>query len=350
MPEPTPRDNEIKIEVKATSLNHLDVWIRQGLLIKSGAGRWPPRTPGSLALHYSDARSLQALDLPLPLVLGSDGCGVIDHTGSKVFSFKKGDRVFWNPGFGCGSCPACVSGNEALCTEYKILGENHDGVHCRFICLPENQVIQLPKSIPFEEGAAFPLVFMTAWQMLVVKAGIRPGQTVLIMAGASGVSTAGIQIAKLKGARVITTAGSTIAKKRVLELGADEVIDHYKEEIGKRALELTDGKGVDIVFEHVGAKVWKSALKALAKGGKLVTCGATTGAEVSINLRHVFMKHQQIIGSTMGNKRDLEEIVKWIGKKKLKPVIHRVLPYHDIAKGHEMLEKGGIFGKIILRW
>ncbi|MBI4412241.1 MAG: zinc-binding dehydrogenase [Deltaproteobacteria bacterium] len=322
--EPEPRADEIKIQVKATSLNHLDVWIRQGLL--------------------------KGLNLLLPLVPGADGSGVVAETGSKTLCFKKGDRVFWNPGFGCGSCPACISGDEALCTEYKILGEHCDGVHREFICLPENRIIPLPESVNFEEGAAFPLVFMTAWQMLVAKADIQAGQTVLIMAGASGVSTAAIQIAKLKGARIITTVSSNEAKKRVLELGADDVIDHYTESIGQRVRELTNGRGVDVVFEHVGAKVWKEALKALAKGGKLVTCGATTGADVSINLRHVFMKHQQIIGSTMGNKRDLEKIVQWIGKKKLKPVIHQVLPSHDIAKGHELLEKGGLFGKVVLRW
>ncbi|MBI2339561.1 MAG: zinc-binding dehydrogenase [Deltaproteobacteria bacterium] len=350
IPEPKPDANEVKIEAKATSLNHLDVWIRQGLLkhliggFAAGAPAPPVRSRGinpTLAHH---------LNLPLPLVPGSDGCGVVADIGSKVLSFKKGDRVFWNPGFGCGKCPPCKSGNEALCVHYQILGENCDGAHRRFLCLPENRVIPLPSSIPFEEGAAFPLVFMTAWQMLVRKADIQAGQTALVMAGASGIGTAAIQIAKLKGARVIATAGSDETKKKLEGLGADDVIDHYQEEIGKRTLELTGGRGVDVVFEHVGAKVWKEALKALAKGGRLVTCGATTGADVSINLRHVFMKHQQIIGSTMGNRRDLEEIVQWIGKRKLRPVIHEVLPYTEIGKGHEMLEKGGIFGKVVLRW
>lgn len=324
LPEPSPKEKEIKIQVKASSLNHLDVWIRQGLL--------------------------KALKLPLPLVPGSDGCGVVAETGSGVAQFKKGDRIFWNPGFGCGKCHPCQSGNEALCMEYKILGEHCNGAHQQFLCLPEERLITLPDNISFEEGAAFPLVFMTAWHMLVQKAKIQKGQTVLIMAGASGVSSAGIQIAKLKGARVITTVGSEKAKQKATELGADETIDHYKEDIGKRSIELTNGTGVDIIFEHVGAKVWKSCLKALAKGGKLVTCGATTGPEVSINLRHIFMKHQQILGSTMGNKRDLEEIVKWISEKKLKPVIDQVLPYTEVAKGHEMVEKGGLFGKVVLSW
>lgn len=324
VPEPAPVDNEVKIRVKASSLNHLDVWIRQGLL--------------------------KALNLPLPLVPGSDGCGVVADVGSNVSSFKAGDRVFWNPGFGCEKCDQCQAGHEELCLEYKILGEHCNGTHQQFLCLPESRIISLPNTVSFEEGAAFPLVFMTAWHMLIEKAKIQPGEDVLIMAGASGVSSAGIQISKLKGARVITTVGSEEAAKKALELGADETIDHYKEDIGKRTLELTEGKGADVIFDHVGAKTWKYCLKALAKGGRLVTCGATTGPEVSVNLRHVFMKHQQILGSTMGNKRDLEEIVKWISEKKLKPVIHQVLPYTDVAKGHEMLEKGGIFGKVILKW
>lgn len=321
LPEPQPKSDEVQVTIKASGLNHLDVWIRQG-----------------------------ALKLPLPLTPGADGAGIITKIGSKVRQFKIGDPVVINPGFGCGRCRACQSGNEVLCLRYEIYGEHCDGTHRQMICLPEDRVIPISPTLSFDQAAAFPLVFMTSWHMLVTKGNIQPGDDVLVMAGASGIGSAGIQIAKYKGARVITTVGSEEHKKKAHELGADEVIDHYKEDIGKRVKELTRGKGVEVILEHVGAKVWQACLKSLAKGGRLVTCGATTGPQVSIDLRHVFMKHQQILGSTMGNKSELMEISQLISQKKLKPVIHGVLPYTQIQKAHQIVEKGGLFGKVILNW
>lgn len=321
--EPTPKPGEVKIQIKASALNHLDIWIRRGM-------------PG--------------LRLPLPLVPGSDGAGIVDAVGDGVKRFKKGEAVFLNPGFGCGQCNFCKNGKINLCTNYQVLGENCNGTHQQFVCAKENQVIPIPTGLTFEEAASFPLAFMTAWHMLVEKGEIQKGQTVLIMAGGSGVGSAGIQIAKLHEARVITTVGSDKAKKHAMELGADEVIDHYNEDIAKRVKEITGKKGVNLILEHVGAKVWNSCMKSLAKSGKLVTCGGTTGGDVSINLRHLFIKHQQVIGSTMGTRSDLEKIAKWMGEKKLKPVIHKTLPYTEIKKAHEILEKGGIYGKIVLKW
>lgn len=323
IPEPFPADTEVKINIKASGLNHLDLWIRSGAL---------------------------GLPLPLPLIPGSDGAGIVTEVGSKVKRFKKGDRVFINAGSGCGSCAVCLKGDESLCVGYQILGEHTHGTHCEFVSFRESQVFPLSKQISFEEGAAFPLVFMTAYHMLIVKGGLQKGQAVLIMAGGSGIGTAGIQIAKARGAQVITTVGSEEHRKKVLELGANFVIDHYKEDIAKKVKEFTQGQGVPVILEHVGNKVWMACMKSLAKGGRLVTCGGTTGAEVSINLRHLFMKHQQILGSTMGDTQDMHSVGELINSKKCRPIIHATLPYTQIAKGHEMLEKGGLFGKIILNW
>ncbi len=323
IPEPSPQANEVKINIKASGLNHLDVWIRSGSL---------------------------GLPLPLPLIPGSDGSGIVVEVGSKVTRFKKGDSVFVNAGFGCRKCDVCLEGNEALCTEYQILGEHCNGLHCEFVCLPEHQVFSLDKKIPFEEGAAFPLVFMTSWHMLVAKGQLKKGQTALVMAGGSGIGTAGIQIAKIRGAKVITTVGSEEHKQKVLELGADFVIDHYKEDIAKKVKEFTHGQGVHVVLEHVGAKVWDACMKSLAKGGRLVTCGGTTGTEVGIKLRHLFMKHQQVLGSTMGNPSDMEAVANHINQGDFKPVIYKTLPYTQIAEAHKIVEHGGLFGKVILKW
>lgn len=323
IPEPALKSNEVKIQVKASGLNHLDVWVRAGAL---------------------------GIKLPLPLIPGADAAGVVVERGTDVRTFKKGDKVFVNPGFGCGSCQSCRKNNEALCLNYQILGEHGNGTHCQFISLPSRQVLPLPDNLTFEEGAAFPLVFMTSYHMLVPKGQLRKGETALIMAGGSGIGSAGIQIAKALGATVITTVGSEEQKQKVKELGADFVIDHYKEEIAEKIKKFTDGRGVDVILEHVGAKVWLACLKSLAKGGRLVTCGGTTGAEVSLNLRHLFIKHHSILGSTMGNQQDLEICARLIAEKKLKPVIHQALPFTRLAQAHEIIEKGKIFGKVVLNW
>lgn len=323
IPEPTPKSHEVKIQVKASGLNHLDVWVRSGSL---------------------------GIKLPLPLIPGADAAGVVVETGSGAQEFKKGDRVFVNPGFGCGACQACRAYNEALCLNYQILGEHGNGTHCQFLSLPEKQVLPLPSNLTFEEGAAFPLVFMTSYHMLAIKGQLRKGETALIMAGGSGIGSAGIQIAKALGARTITTVGCQEHQHKVKELGADFVIDHYKEDMAQKIKEYTDGRGVDVILEHVGAKVWMACLKSLAKGGRLVTCGGTTGAEVSINLRHLFIKHHSILGSTMGNRHDLETCARLMAEKKLKPVIHQVLPCTRMAQAHEIIEKGKIFGKVVLDW
>ena len=315
-PHPGPR--EVLIEVRAAGLNHLDLWVRKGL-------------PG---IH-------------LPLIPGSDAAGVVQEIGGGVTKFAIGDRVLAQPGFGCGLCSYCLGGRENYCLEYGILGEHCNGMQAQYVVLHESQLIHQPSNISFEEGAAIPLVYLTAWEMLVNKCGVKPADTVLVVAASSGVGSAAVQIARLHGARVIATAGAVkIEKARAL--GAEFVLDHYRQDVAKEVRKITDGRGVDIVVDHVGSATWQSSLRSLAKGGKLVLCGATTGPEVSIDLRFLYIRQQSILGSTMGPRGDMFRILQLVEEGKLKGVVDRVFPFHEVAQAHQHLESGQQFGKVIL--
>lgn len=322
IPEPSPGPGEVKVKTMATSLNRMDVWVRAGI---PGIGE-------------------------LPLVLGCDAAGVVESVGPGAKKFKPSDRVLLFPLFSCGHCPACLSGHVNLCREFKIPGEHVDGTHREFFCVPESNLIRLDDRIAFETAAAFPLAFMTAWHMLVANGEIGPGQTILVIAASSGVGSAGVQIAKHFGARVIATAGGKDKLSLARTLGADETIDHYAESISKRVKAFTAGKGVDVILEHVGEKVWDECLKSLAWGGRLVTCGATSGPDVRMDLRHIFIKQQRIIGSTMGTKPELEDIHRLVASGALKPNIAKTFPYTDVRAAHEYLEKSTGFGKVVLTW
>jgi NADPH:quinone reductase-like Zn-dependent oxidoreductase len=324
VPFPAVKPKEVLVEVKSTSLNHLDLWVRKGI-------------PG--------------VKLPLPLILGSDASGVVQEVGSLVRTFKSGDRVVVVPGAGCGHCGECASGRENYCLKYSIGGEHGDGVQSEFIALDEGRFLHLPENVSFDEGAAIPLVYQTAWEMVVNKAAVRAGQTVLVWGASSGVGSAAAQIAKAFEARVVTTAGSAekAAKARDL-LGADFVVDYHTQDVLKEVRTITNGRGVDVVVDHVGAATWKTSLRALAKGGKLVFCGATTGADVSFDLRHVFFKQQSIIGSTMGTRGDLIKVLELIRQRKLGGVVDRVFEFTQIREAHEFLESGKQFGKVIVRF
>ena len=321
VPEPTPQAHEVKIKTHASALTHMDLWVRRGI-------------PG----------------LPqLPLTLGCDLSGTVGAIGCDVTKFKIGDRVILFPLFSCGLCPACLRGAENLCPQFKIPGEHRDGTHTAFFCAPESQILKLDDRISFEVGASFPLTFITAWHMLVKNGGVQAGMDVLVMAAGSGVGSAAVQIAKHFGARVIATA-SAEHRDKVFALGADLVIDHYQEKIATRVKEFTKKKGVDLIIEHVGEKVWDECLKALAWGGALVTCGATTGPHVALDLRHIFIKQQKIIGSTMGTKAELVQIHELIATGKLKPQIAKVFSYQDVTAAHTYLENAHPFGKVMLDW
>jgi len=313
--------DEVLVNVKATSINHLDLWVRDGL-------------PG--------------VRFPLPMIPGVDAAGVVAEKGEAVRHVNVGDRVVVAQGISCGHCIHCLNGNDNLCREYKLIGEHRDGADAEYIAVPGRNVIPLSEAISFESAAACALVFLTAWQMIADKAKVRPGDDVLVIGASSGVGSAGVQIAKLFGGRVIATTSSNEKASKVKELGADDVINYKEQNVLEEVRRLTGKKGVEVVFDHVGKSVWEESIKCLTKGGRLVTCGATSGSEVVTDLRYVFYKQLQILGSTMGRKGDLSTIFKLIEEGKLKPVIDRVLPLSEVREAHRIVEAGRHFGKIVL--
>jgi 2-desacetyl-2-hydroxyethyl bacteriochlorophyllide A dehydrogenase len=320
---PVPRigPTDVLINVKATSINHLDLWVRQGL-------------PG--------------VKFPLPIIPGVDAAGVVAEAGGNVSHVKVGDRVVVAQGISCGHCKYCLDGDDNLCREYRLIGEHRDGADAEFLAVPARNIQRLPDNVAFETAAAAALVFLTAWQMLVDKACVKPTEDVLIVGASSGVGSAGIQIAKMLGARVLATTSSEAKVSKAREIGADEVINYTAESVPERVRKLTDKRGVDVVFDHVGASIWDENIKMLAKGGRLVTCGATSGYEAKTDLRYVFYKQLQILGSTMGRKGDLMTIMNLISQGKLKPVIDRVLPLTEVRQAHQIVEEGKHFGKIVV--
>jgi NADPH:quinone reductase-like Zn-dependent oxidoreductase len=310
------------VRLHAASVNHLDLWVRRGI-----AG-----------VRY-----------PLPLVPGCDGAGVVDALGAGLSDLELGSRVVLQPGVSCGHCAACLAGNDPLCRFYGILGEHRDGTHAEFVSVPRLNVIRLPETLDFETAAAFPLTFLTAWHMAVDRARIQPGEDVLVHAGASGVGSAAIQIARLLGARVITTVGSAEKVAPMHELGAEHAILYRESDVAREIRALTGKRGVDVILDHVGLDTWDANIRSLARGGRLVVCGATTGHEVPTNLRFLFFKNLSLLGSTMGSKSELLRILPLIERGALRPVVDRVLPLAEIRRAHELLEQRAVVGKIVLR-
>ncbi len=283
------------------------------------------------------------------MILGSDASGVIDEVGPGVAGVRPGDRVFVAPGYSCGRCTECLSAQDPLCKDYGMFGEHRDGVQAEYVALPVSNVLPLPEGLSFEEGAAFPLVFLTAWHMLVARAGVRVGEDVLVHAGGSGVGTAAIQIARLHGARVFTTVGSDDKADRARALGADVAINHRKTDFLEEIRRLTGKRGVDVVVESVGQETWDRSLKGLARGGRMVTCGATSGYQGMTDIRYIYTKGLSILGSTMGTRAELARVARLIGDRRLKPVIDRVLPLASAAEGHRIMADRSLFGKVILK-
>ncbi len=319
VPDPLCLPNQVLVQMKAMSINHLDIWVRNGLF-----------------------------NYPLPIIMGSDGAGVIVEVGQEVEGWKVGDAVIIQPGTYCGNCQFCQEGKENFCADYGILGETENGTQGELMALNSEQLERKPDCLSFEESAAFPLVFLTSYSMLIRRAKIQKGETILILGAGSGVGSAAIQIAKLYNCRIIATGGDEKKLQLAKSLGADYVINHSAEIIHKRVKEITDGVGADIVFEHVGEATWNSSLKSLRRGGRLVTCGATTGANVSINLRHLFIKNLSILGSTMGDRKAFSEVVEWLAQGKIKPVVDRVFSMSEVAKAHVHIENRQQFGKVVL--
>lgn len=321
LPEPQPGPGEVLVRVRACALNHLDLWVRRGL-------------PG---------RSVS-----FPHVLGNDIAGEVAALGAGVSGFSPDQRVMLQPGISCGRCAACLSGEDSFCREYKILGSQIHGGYAEYVRCPAANVIALPDGFSFEEAAAFPLVFLTAWRMLVTRARVRLGEDVLVWAAGSGVGMAAVQIAKLFGARVIATAGSDAKLEKARALGADHVINHGSQDVVAEVKALTGKRGVDVVIEHVGEATWEKSILALAPRGRLVTCGATTGPNGRTELRYVFSKQLTLMGSYMGSKAELLEASGHFFSRRLRTVVHQVLPLAEARKAHEMMEASEHFGKIVL--
>ena len=319
LPEPGPR--EVRVRVRAVALNHLDLWGRRGL--------------AHVKYEY-------------PHRLGADVAGEIDALGPGARGCKVGDRVVVSPGISCGVCERCLAGDDNMCRSYKILGETTQGGYARHINIPDANVLPYPGDLPFTHAAAIPLVFLTAWQMIAIRAKVLPGETVLVQAAGSGVSSAAIQIAKLFGARVFATTSTDAKAERARALGADHVINYTREDFVAECKRLTGKKGVDVVIEHVGGDVFAKSILAAAWGGRVVTCGATAGFKPDIDLRQIFFRQVQVLGSTMGSKGTLFTILELVKQGKLAPVVDRVMPLWEAQEAHRALEERKAFGKIVL--
>jgi NADPH:quinone reductase-like Zn-dependent oxidoreductase len=320
-PDPTIRANEVLVEVRACALNHLDVWARGGL-------------PG--------------IEIKLPHILGNDIAGIVREVGEIVDWVKPGDEVLLQPGVSCGHCVECLSGRDNLCPDYDILGYRRDGGYAELVAAPAVNVVAKPKGLSFEEAAALPLVTVTAWHMLVTRARLQPGEDVLIHAAGSGVGSIGIQIARLRGARVIATAGSDEKLEKARELGADDCVNYTNADWPKEVRRLTAKKGCEVVFEHTGAETWGGSISSLAKNGRLVTCGATSGHDARTDLRQVFYRHLSLLGSFMGSKAELLEAMKFVERGKIRAVVDRALPLGDARRAHELMRDRAQFGKLVL--
>jgi NADPH:quinone reductase-like Zn-dependent oxidoreductase len=319
--DPAIRPGEVLVRVRACALNRLDLWVRQGL----------PNVP-----------------IPLPHIPGSDVAGEIAQVGSGVTTVRAGQKVVLVPGVTCGKCAACLAGLDNRCRQFTNLGYMVDGGCAEFVRVPEVNCLPYPQNLSFEQAAAVPLVFQTAWHMLVARAELQPGEDVLILGAGSGVGVAAIQIAKFFGAQVIATASSDEKLVKARELGADHTINHKSQKIRDEVRRITGKRGVDVVFEHVGTATWDDSLASLAASGRLVTCGATTGYDAKVDLRFLFTRQLSLLGSYMGTKNDLRTVMKLVAGGRLKPVVDRVFPLAEAAAAHAYLESGAQFGKVVL--
>ncbi len=321
VPEPEIHADEVLVRVRACSLNHLDLFVRAGI-------------PG---IRY-----------PLPHILGADIAGEVVRTGDRCWRVKPGQRVLLAPDTSCRQCEWCLSGRDNRCAKFAVLGTMVDGGNREYMAAPEWSVIPIPDSLSFVDAAAVPLVYLTAWHMLFGRAALEAGEDVLVLGASSGVGSAAIQIAKLFHCRVIATAGGEAKPAKAAELGADFVIDHYEQNIAAEVKRITEKRGVDVVVEHVGAATWERSMQSLAPGGRLVTCGATTGYDVKLDLRFLFSKQQTVMGSYMGTLGELHRVLKFVFAGKLKPVIDSTFPLSEAAAAHRRLEQKEQFGKVVL--
>jgi NADPH:quinone reductase-like Zn-dependent oxidoreductase len=320
-PVPEPGEREVRVRVRAIGLNHLDLWVRNGV-------------PGHT--------------FPLPIVPGCDAAGVVDRLGPKASGVAVGDEVVLAPGVSCGRCPACRAGEDALCRDFGILGESRDGGCQEYVVIADDGCFPKPEGLDWVQAAAVPLTFLTAWHMLKARARVQPGERVVVHAAGSGVSVAAIQIAAFLGARVFTTAGSDEKCAKGRALGAEEAVNYRATDFAAEVKRWTGGRGVDVVVDHIGADTFERSIRCLARGGRYVTCGATSGYELKTDFRPVFFKSLSILGSTMGGSHELATVLSLVAAGRMRPVVDRVFPFEQIASAHRYLESREAFGKVVL--
>ena len=321
VPDPKAAPGEVVVRVRACALNHLDIFVREGI---------------------------PALKTPLPFWTGCDIAGDVAKVGPDVTGLRVGDRVCVNPNLTCGRCEFCIQGEDSLCVRYGIVGEHLPGGLAELLAVSAENVLPLPAHVSYEHAASFILTNMTAWRMVVTQARVRPGEDVLILGVGGGVSSSAVQIAKLCGARVLVTSSSDAKLERARQLGADVSINYSKEDWESAVYEKTAKRGVDVVLENVGAQTWKQSLRSLRKGGRLVTCGATTGPIAETDIRIVFWKQIHIIGSTMANRREFNDVMRLFFAGRLKAIVDEIVPLKDGAAAQRRLGEGRQFGKIVL--
>ncbi len=323
-PTPMLGVNQVRVQLKAAALNHLDIWVRSGTRERT---------------------------ILLPHIPGSDGAGIVADVGSGVTNVRVGDRVVISPGVSCGTCQVCLDGRENLCATYHVLGTREDGTYAEYVNVAPNMVVSIPDTLSFADAAASSLVFLTAWHMLITLAKIRPGEIVLVQGAGSGIGIAAIQICTLIGANVITTAGTDEKLAKAKELGADVCINYREKDFLEEVRRITEKRGVDVVFEHIGGEVFEKSVLALSKGGRLVTCGATGDYIGKLDLRYLYAKHLTLLGSFMGTRSELIEVFKFFSPnspKQLHPVIDSVFPLSEAKQAHLRMEERKNFGKIVL--
>ncbi|AQL43511.1 alcohol dehydrogenase [Halorientalis sp. IM1011] len=321
-PDPDPADDEVLFDVKAAALNHLDVWTRRGL-------------PG--------------IDLEMPHIPGSDAAGVVTEVGADVDRFEEGDHVAVSAGVSCGSCEFCRDGEPTMCVDFHILGEHVRGVHAEQAAVPADNLVPVPDHVDWEVAGSASLVFQTAWRMLVTRADLQPGEKVLVLGASGGVGHAALQIAKYVGAEVYATASSEEKLEYAEELGADEVINYEQEDFDDAIRDITGYRGVDVVVDHIGAATWNKSLASLAKGGRIVTCGATTGPNPETDVNRIFWNQLEVIGSTMGTPGEVDDVLELVWEGEFEPRVRDTLPMSETARAHEMLQDREGFGKVVVR-
>ena len=321
-PRPMIKEDEVLVRVRACALNRLDIYARSGT---------------------------RKLDLPMPHISGSDIAGEVSEIGKLVQGHAPGEKVLVAPGLSCGVCEYCTNGWDSLCSSYKIIGYQTQGGYAEYVAVPRENILPIPGKLSFEEAASVPLVFLTAWHMLVTRAHVQPGEIVLVWAAGSGVGSAAVQVSRLLGAKVVATVGSDEKVEKARELGAESVINHHSQDVPEEVKRVTSGDKVNVVFDHIGAATWEKSMRSMAPGGRLVNCGVTSGGVTEVDIRYVFTRQFSLLGSYMGGRGELVNVLKFFEDGRLRPVVDSIFPLEEARKAQARMEQSSHFGKIVLK-